>query len=153
MCDRSERGLPSGEITTRTALMCAEANRGQRVLPVALDEVVRLLHYVLDDIIGIVIPSPWVEAMDVELVFEVLERFANTISTAETQILRGWCGQLVNAGDVREVKENISELSRDTFMLRIAARIARQFERQERLDELENRLDKFENYWIWSLKD
>ncbi len=52
--------------------MCAEANRGQMVLPIALDLMGILLEYVLKSVAEIVKPSRDVNEIDVDFVFRAL---------------------------------------------------------------------------------
>ncbi len=81
-------------LSARVVSMCAEANRGRRVLPVALGRVVILLRYVLDK----------------EFVLNVLKQTVCTMGMAETQLLRGRGSQIMNAEDVKEVERKIEQL-------------------------------------------
>ncbi len=90
--------------------MCAEANRGRRVLPVALGRIVILLRYVLESLAQIMKPSLRVDELDKEFVFKVLRQTVCTMDLAETQLLRGRGSQIMNAEDVKEVERKIEEL-------------------------------------------
>ncbi len=65
--------------------MCAEANRGRRVLQVALGRIVVLLRYVLESLAQIIKPSLRVTELDKEFVFKVLRQTVCTMDLAETQ--------------------------------------------------------------------
>ena len=90
--------------------MCAEANRGHRVLPVALGRIVVLLRHVLESLAEVVKPLPSVNELDKEFVFNVLKQTLCAMDMAETQLLRGRGSQIINAEDVKEVERKIEEL-------------------------------------------
>ncbi len=108
------------KLAAQTVLMCAGANRGQRV-PVVLDEIVVLFRYVLKDIIEVVIPSPSGNGLYGSFVFVVLEKLLQTVGMAEQQILRGWISQIVNSGDVKKMEENVGELLHQVITIQNAA--------------------------------
>ncbi len=91
-------------------LMCAEANRGRRVLPVALGRIVVLLRYVLESVTEIMKPSQSVNELEREFVFRVLRQTLSTMNIAEAQLLRGRGSQIMNAEDVKDVERKIEEL-------------------------------------------
>ncbi len=108
-------------LTTQSALMCAEAKRGRRVLPVRLRGILILLRYVLKSIMQIGKPSGNVNEVDDEFKFGVLEQVVSTLDMAETQLLRGWCGQFMNAEDVKRVEWKISDLRHMVVTVRCMA--------------------------------
>ncbi len=103
--------------------MCAEANRGRRVLPVALGRIVILLRYVLESLAEIMKPSRSVNELDKDFVLNVLKQLVCTMDVAETQLLRGQGGQIMNAEDVKEVERKIEELEPLVVIANNASRI------------------------------
>ncbi len=90
--------------------MCVEANRGQRVVPSALDRMGTLLEYVLKSLAEIVKPSRGVNRVDIDFVFDALKETVCGMDTAETQLLQGRVGQIINAGNVKDVEEKLKDL-------------------------------------------
>ena len=97
-------------LTAHGVSMCAEANRGRRVLPVALGRIVILLRYVLESLAEIMKPSRSVNKLDKDFVFNVLRQTVCAMDLAETQLLRGRGSQIMNAEDVKVVERKIKEL-------------------------------------------
>ncbi len=92
--------------------LCAEVNRGQKVLPIALDQMGTLLEYVLKSLAEIVKPSRGMNEIDVDFVFGALRETKCRMDLAETQILRGRVSQIMNARNVKEVKRKLEDLIR-----------------------------------------
>ncbi len=97
-------------LSAQAVSMCAEANRGRRVLPVALGRVVILLRYVLESMGEIMKPSGNANELHKEFVLNVLKQTVCTMGKAETQLLRGRGSQIMNADDVKEVERKIEHL-------------------------------------------
>ncbi len=97
-------------LSTQVVSMCAEANRGRRVLPVGLGRIVILQRCVLENLAGIMKPSRSVNALDREFAFKVLKQTVFAMDMAETQLLRGRDSQIMNAEDVKEVERKVEEL-------------------------------------------
>ncbi len=90
--------------------MCAEAKRGQTVLPVALSGMSIILEYVMESMTEVIIPSRGVHDTDIEFLFDALKQTVCTVDKAETQLLRGRGSQILNAEDVKGVEKKLGEL-------------------------------------------
>ena len=110
-------------LSAQVVSMCAEANRGRRVLPVALGRVVILLRYVLESLGEIMKPSGNANELDKEFVLNVLKQTVCTMDMAETQLLRGRGSQIMNAEDVKEVERKIEQLEPLVVTVRNTSRI------------------------------
>ena len=88
----------------------AEANRGQRVLPVALCQITILLRYALETLSEINKPPRRVNDTDKDFVFHTLKQTICIMDGAEVQLLRGRGSQIKNAVDVKEVERKLEEL-------------------------------------------
>ena len=95
----------------RGVSMCAEASRGRRVLPVALGRIVILLRNLLQSLMEIMSESQSVDETEKNFVFDALKRTIDTMDMAETQVLRGRGGQIVNSANVQEVQQKIEDLA------------------------------------------
>ncbi len=110
-------------LSARAVSMCAEANRGRRVLPVALGRIVILLRYVLESITEIMKSSRNTNELDKKFVFNVLRQTVCTMDIAETQLFRRASSQIMNAADVKEVERKIAELEPLVMVASNASRI------------------------------
>ncbi len=122
-------------LSAHVASMCAEANRGRRVLPIALGRIVILLRYVLESMTEIMSPSLSVRKIDEDFVFDVLKQTVSAMDVAETQLLRGRGSQFLNASDVKEVERKMKELEP---LVVIAGNISRTSMVVRRVSEIES---------------
>ncbi len=90
--------------------MCAEAYRGQKVLPVSFNRIIVLLRYVIESLTKIMELSLDTEKLDKDFLFSVLKQTVSTMDIAERQQLCGYCCQIVRAARVKEVERNIEDL-------------------------------------------
>ncbi len=97
-------------LSAQVVSMCAEANRGRRVLLFALGRVVILLRYVLESLAEVLKPSGNANELDKDFVLNVLKQTVCTMAMAETQLLRGRGSQIMNAEDVKEVERKMEHL-------------------------------------------
>ncbi len=128
-------------LSAQGVVMCVQATRGRRVLPIALHRVVVLLRYVLESITEIMKHSRSVTQLDKEFVFNVLKETVCTIDLAETQLLRGPLGQIMNAEDVQRVEKKIADLEARVV---IANNISRTFVDSEEM----NRPQEEQEIWV-----
>ncbi len=90
--------------------ICAEANRGRRLLPSALDQIVVLLRYPLKSLAQVRKPSRNMDQTAIDFVFDALKETVRIMDVAETQVLRGRCHQIINASDVGKVERRTEKL-------------------------------------------
>ena len=114
---------------------CAEASRGRRELPAALGRLVILLRYVLKSLMEVMMPSKSVDEFDKDFTFEILSEIVSTIDMAETQLLRGWAGQVRKAESVKEVEQKIKELEQRVMISRNISRVCVLSRKLQRLEE------------------
>ncbi len=122
--------------------MCVEAERGQRILPVALGQLTILLRHILASLAEVLKSSKIVHVSTIGFVFDVLKETMCTIDLAETQLLRGRGSEIMNAGDVREVERKIDALRQ---MAVIACNTSMICEIGEEVTELKKDLKTWEN--------
>ncbi len=115
--------------------MCVEANRGRRMLPVALGQITILLKVVLESLTKIMNSSQSVNETAVDYVFDALKETVCIMNLAEAQLFRGRISQIVNAEDVKKVERKIEELKQMAVTADNTSRICVLDEKVKRLEE------------------
>ncbi len=115
--------------------MCVEANRGQRVLPVALRQITILLRYLLGSLVEILKPSCSVDKTAIDFVFDALKETVCLMDLVETQLSRGRISQIVNAENVKKVEQKIKELKQMVVIADNTSKICALGEKVNRLEE------------------
>ncbi len=110
-------------LCAQRASMCAEANGGKRVLPVALGRIVILSRFVLLSLADIMKTSRRVNQLGQEFVLNVLRQGVYAMDITETQLLRGRGSQVMNADHAKEVERRIKELEPPVLTVRNTSRI------------------------------
>ena len=97
-------------LSAQAVSMWAQANRGQRVLPVAVGQIVILLRYVLESLAEINTHIRNVNDTDIDFVFNAFKETVCVMDKAEMQLLRRRGRQIMNAQDVMEVERKLEYL-------------------------------------------
>ncbi len=121
--------------------MWAEANRGRKVLPVAIGRIVILLRYILESMMGTMKTAANVNELDKQFVFQVLKQTVGVMGIAETQLLRGRGSEFMNAEDVKEAERKIEELEPLVVIANNISRTCRVSEKVNQLEEEREMVD------------
>ncbi len=117
------------------ASTCMEANRGRKVLPVALGRVGVLLEHVLKSLGGIMTSSRDADVTEIDFVFDTLKQAVRAMDMAETQQLRGRGREFMNAEDVEQAERKIQELRQMAVIAGNASKICSVDEEVNKLKE------------------